>query len=280
MLNLRAGLFTARLAQGPEDIARAQQLRWLAFHPGADAAQLGGAEARLDADSFDARCRHVLLHERHSGALVGCFRLLVLPDGSRINDSYSAQFYDLHRLAAFPGPIAEVGRFCLHPGHAHPQLLRLGWAALTRLVDAAGVQLLFGCSSFRGVELATYGDAFALLKDRHLAPARWRPEARAPLRFHYAQALAAHRPDPQLALLALPPLLRSYLAMGGWVSDHAVVDPGLNTLHVFTALQIAAIPPARARALRALAAAAQAPAPAQGATARRKRPVDLSPAAR
>jgi putative hemolysin len=51
----------------------------------------------------------------------------------------------------------------------------------------------------------------------------------------------------------MPPLLRTYLAMGGWVSDHAVVDRDLGTLHVFTGLEIAAIPPGRARALRAVA---------------------------
>jgi putative hemolysin len=48
-------------------------------------------------------------------------------------------------------------------------------------------------------------------------------------------------------------LLRSYLSMGGWVSDHAVVDRNLNTLHVFTGLEIRSIPPARARILRAIA---------------------------
>jgi putative hemolysin len=50
----------------------------------------------------------------------------------------------------------------------------------------------------------------------------------------------------------MPPLLRSYLAMGGWVSDHAVVDRDLGTLHVFTGLEIGAIPAARARQLRAV----------------------------
>ena len=48
--------------------------------------------------------------------------------------------------------------------------------------------------------------------------------------------------------------LRTYLSMGGWVSDHAVIDASLNTLLVFTALEINAIPPARARLLRNLAA--------------------------
>ncbi len=51
----------------------------------------------------------------------------------------------------------------------------------------------------------------------------------------------------------MPPLLRSYLLMGGWVSDHAVVDRQMNTLHVFTGLEISAIPAARKRLLRAVA---------------------------
>ena len=51
----------------------------------------------------------------------------------------------------------------------------------------------------------------------------------------------------------MPPLLRTYLAMGGWVGRHAVLDRGLGTIHVLTAVETARIPPARARALRALA---------------------------
>jgi hypothetical protein len=38
--------------------------------------------------------------------------------------------------------------------------------------------------------------------------------------------------------------------MGGWVSDHAVVDIDLDTLHVFTGLEIGRVPKARARLLR------------------------------
>jgi L-ornithine Nalpha-acyltransferase len=67
----------------------------------------------------------------------------------------------------------------------------------------------------------------------------------------YADNLAPF--DPKAALAQTPALLRTYLVMGGWVSDHAVIDRALDTLHVFTALPIANIPPARARALRALA---------------------------
>jgi len=46
--------------------------------------------------------------------------------------------------------------------------------------------------------------------------------------------------------------LRTYLGMGGWVSDHAVIDRDLGTLHVFTGVEVAAIPDRRKRALRAM----------------------------
>ena len=56
-------------------------------------------------------------------------------------------------------------------------------------------------------------------------------------------------PDLAPDALRLPPLLRFYLALGARVSDHAVVDRDLDTLHVLTLLRPADIPPARLRAL-------------------------------
>ena len=45
----------------------------------------------------------------------------------------------------------------------------------------------------------------------------------------------------------MPPLLRGYLSLGGWVSDHAVIDPDLKTLHVFTGLEVKRVPSRRAK---------------------------------
>ena len=91
-----------------------------------------------------------------------------------------------------------------------------------------------------------------MLRDRHLAPKRFWPRVKAPNVFRFAARLR-RKPDRVKALKSMPPLLRSYLTMGGWVSDHAVVDRDLNTLHVFTGLEVGRIPPARARVLRAIA---------------------------
>ena len=249
MLNLRKGRYSARVAQTDADVALAQALRHLAFVAGRGGPARG--EAR-EADAFDARCRHVLVEDMATGALVCCFRLLDTAGGG-IGESYSAQFYDLSALRGFEGPMIEMGRFCLHPDWHDPDILRLAWGALTRLVDAEGVELLFGCSSFRGTDASAYGDAFAMLRERHLAPKRWLPRVKAPQVFRFAERLR-RKADARRAMLAMPPLLKSYLALGGWVSDHAVVDPEMNTLHVFTGLEIRKVPPARARLLRAVAA--------------------------
>lgn len=260
MKEMQRGRYRARLGRGAADLRRAQALRWLCFRArgeeGAAAWNDGGDGARFDADAFDARCDHVLIEDLKGGALVGCFRILRLRSGADVGQSYSAQYYGLDRLAAHPGPLVELGRFCLHPGHSDPHVLRLAWAFLTALVERSGATVLFGCSSFAGTDWDAYRDAFGLLRERHLAPRRWRPRIKAPQVVRFASRLRLFAPDRVRALSGMPPLLRSYLALGGWVSDHAVIDRDLDTLHVFTALEVGAVPARRVTSLRLLAGGA------------------------
>lgn len=244
MPRLTKGRYAARLAESPAEIAVCQGLRALAFR---------GTETGHDADSFDAACLHLMVHDTTDDTLVCCFRLLPLARGTEIARSYSAQFYELSALESFEKPMVEMGRFCIHPDRQDPDILRVAWGAMTGYVDAHDVGMLFGCSSFQGTDSAIYRDAFALLTAKHLAPTRWLPRVKAPRVFPFAAGLARVKPDLKRAMRVMPPLLRTYLAMGGWVSDHAVVDREMNTLHVFTGLEIGAIPPARARLLRATA---------------------------
>lgn len=236
---LQKGRFRVRQSTAQGDIARAQALRTLAF-------------GCADGDALDALCTHVLVEDVQSGEALCCFRMLLL-DRAGLSHSYSAQYYDVSALQAFGGVMVEMGRFCTHPDHSKdPDLLRCAWGAMTAYVDAHQVELLFGCSSFAGTDTDQYLDSFAMLKERHLAPQRWLPRIKAPKVFRFAAELRA-APDIKTALRKMPPLLRTYLMMGGWVSDHAVVDDKMNTLHVFTGVEISAIPSARKRLLRALA---------------------------
>jgi L-ornithine Nalpha-acyltransferase len=249
-VKLAKGRLVARMATGEADLGRAQDLRHVAFLAARGLRAPGGR----DVDDFDAHCDHVLIEDTATGQLLACFRLQRLAPAD-IGRSYSALFYDLAALQTFARPVMELGRFCLHPSVQDPEVLRLSWAAITRLVDDHGVGLLFGCSSFMGAEVGLHAEALAFLGQNHRAPAGLNPGRKS--------ADVADFPDraakPALGMAGLPPLLRSYLSMGGWVSDHAVIDRAMDTLHVFTGLETAKIPPARAKALRLLAAETPAP---------------------
>jgi putative hemolysin len=239
MKPLSKGTYTVRRACGARDMTAVFAVRAVCF------GIAGGA-----VDHFDTTATHVLVEQTATGQVVATFRMSVL-EGAQIGASYAAQFYDLHALAAFDGPMLELGRFCIHPDHSDPHILRIAWAALTAFVDETAVALLFGCASFAGTQTAPYLDAFALLRARHLGPEQWRPRIKAAQVYRFGERLC-RRPDIAKANAALPPLLRSYLVMGGWVSDHAVIDPEMGTVHVFTGLEIGAIPPVRKKLLRAL----------------------------
>ena len=242
------GRFKARLASSDEDVRSCQRLRYLAFIEARGLTQAG--RDHVDADEFDPLCEHMMVEDSRSGQLVCCFRMMPLNSGSEISRTYSAKYYDLRALEAYPGKLVEMGRFCIHPAWKDPAILRVAWTAMTRYVDDHEVELLFGCSSFYGVDADDYADAFALLKEKHIAPKRWLPRVKAPKVFRFARRIKLRRPNMKLALGRMPPLLRTYLVMGGWVSDHAVIDNELNTLHVFTGVEIARVPEGRARVLR------------------------------
>lgn len=242
---IRRGRYLARIAETPADIRSAQALRHLAFRGGAE------QDAR-DEDIFDSAFSHMLVEEQATGQVVCCYRFLVLQSGAETDQGYAAQFYDLSALSRIAGPMIEMGRFCSRPGLCDPDMLRLAWAAMTRLVDTHAVTMLFGCASLPGTDATLHRDSLALLAARYLAPECWRPKVKA------AEAIRLAPPDGEafderLGLLRMPALLRSYLQMGGKVSDHAVIDRDMDTLHVFTGVEVDAIPAARKRLLRAMA---------------------------
>jgi L-ornithine Nalpha-acyltransferase len=236
------GRYRVEAGYGAEALAQALPLRQRCFR----------SATGQGSDGFDPDCLQLVVRDVASDAVVCCYRLAMFQPG-QIIQSYSAQFYRLDRLQGFAAPLLELGRFAIHPDWHDPDILRLAWAAMTRLVDGQGVGLLFGCASFEGAAMAPHRAALRWLSERYLAPEIWRPQLGAAETLAYARDLAADAPDLAAAMAQMPPLLRSYLLMGGWVSDHAVLDHDLDTLHVFTAVEIATIPPARARALREIA---------------------------
>lgn len=240
MRPLQKGRLVARLAEGPADLARV-----LAFRAAAFPRRSGQEE-----DAQDALSAHVMVEGE--GALLAYYRVMLFGWGAGLAQGYAARFYDVGPLSGYAKPIAEMGRFCVASGGVHPDVLRLAWGAMTRLVDEGQAGLLVGCTSFRGAGWESHRPGLALLAAEFLGPPEHRPGRKAPEIVDFP-AVAGPVTDRRASLAALPPLLRTYLAMGGWVSDHAVVDRELDTLHVFTCVEVDKVPAARVASLRAVA---------------------------
>jgi len=230
----------ARLAHGKADMGRVMAFRRAAFP------RAHGSEE----DEQDALSTHVMVED--ATGLLAYFRLMLFGWGAGLAQGYAARFYDVAPLAGYARPIAEPGRFCVAPGGVHPDVFRLAWGTMTRLVDEGQAGLLVGCTSFRGADWTLHRAGLALLAQGHIGPVEHLPGCKAAEVVDFPR-LAGPVTDRREALAALPPLLRTYLGMGGWVSDHAVVDRKLDTLHVFTCVEVDRIPPARAASLRSIA---------------------------
>lgn len=240
------GRLRLSLAQTEQDMEQVATLRQVRFR-----GNKGG-----DLDRFDPLCQHLLITECDGTEALACARLRML-DGAALDHGYSAQFYDLTPLVAAGLRGLELGRICIAADRRQdPDILRALLAGIAQRADALAVDLLIGCASFKGDDPARHAAALGWLCKRHVGPPHLRPGKRDALAFDLPPD--ADKADQKGAMQTIPPLLRLYLGMGGWVSDHAVRDPNLDTLHVFTAVEIARIPPNRKRLLMGLTQSGQA----------------------
>ncbi|MCL1627269.1 GNAT family N-acetyltransferase [Roseibaca sp. V10] len=231
------GRLTLRFARDATDMAQVAQLRRVRFRDNHGA----------DMDRFDPLCQHMLVVEGDTPAALACARVRLL-DGPELDAGYSAQFYDLSPLASAGLRGLELGRVCIASDRRQdPDILRALLAGIALHAEAEKADLLLGCASFKGDDPARHAAALGWLKMRHIGPSALCPKKRDALAFDLPEA--GSLADQKMAMQSIPALLRLYLGLGGWVSDHAVRDPNLNTLHVFTAVEIARIPPARKRLL-------------------------------
>jgi putative hemolysin len=233
---LRAGNLGVRVASTEWEVRAAQALRYRVFYGEMGArADAQTAASGLDADEFDAVADHLLVldHDRGEGpeSVVGTYRLIRREAAARIGRFYSAAEYDIAPILAFPGEILELGRSCTDAAYRTRGTLQLLWGGIAAYVFRHGIALMFGCASLPGTDLEENAAQLSYLHHHHLAPEALRPRA-LESRYVPMERLPRGAYDAKAALLALPPLIKGYLRLGGFVGDGAVIDPQFNTTDV------------------------------------------------
>ncbi|MCE0743197.1 GNAT family N-acetyltransferase [Acetobacter sicerae] len=233
---LRGGNLGVRIASTPEEIEAAQELRYRVFFEEMGAQPDERAfRLKRDMDEFDEYADHLLVidHAVSSGAagVVGTYRLMQGDRAAKLGRFYSESEFDIGPLKKFPGRLLEVGRSCIDVRYRGRAAMQLLWRGIASYIFLHKIDVLFGCASLPGTNPEELSEELTYLYHNHLAPPALRVKALPDRRVEML------RQDPltldrRRALTRLPPLIKGYLRLGGYVGDGAVVDPQFKTTDV------------------------------------------------
>ena len=235
-VDVEAAGLRIRLAEDEGEVEAAQHLRYRVFYE--DMAAKPTAEmaaSRRDFDSYDEFCDHILVFDRarDSGpdAVVGTYRVMRRDQARRRGQFYTSDEYDIQCLLDYPGEILELGRSCVDADYRTGPTMQLLWRGIAEYVFHYDIDIMFGCASLPGTDPDALGLPLTYLHLHHLAPPALRPAARRE-RFVSMERLAKDEVDVAAARRAVPPLIKGYLRLGGFVGEGAVVDYDFGTTDV------------------------------------------------
>ena len=231
-----AGSLEVRLAATAAEVEAAQALRYRVFYEEMSAQPSDETRAtRRDADRFDTWCDHLLVIDRRRGegpaGVIGTYRLLRREAAARAGGFYTQTEFDITPLLAMPGPILELGRSCVDAEYRTRPTMQLLWRGISAYVFQNHIALMFGCASLPGTDPEALALPLSYLYYHHLAPPALRPCALDARRVDM-RLMAPGDVDPRAAMAVLPPLIKGYLRLGGFIGDGAVIDHPFNTTDV------------------------------------------------
>ncbi|WP_428677733.1 GNAT family N-acetyltransferase [Reyranella sp.] len=232
-----AGDFEVRLAQTAAEIEAAQVLRYRVFYEEMSAQPSPQMKALgRDFDPFDEVCDHLLVLDRRRGegpeGIVGTYRLIRRSAAAKMGRFYSSAEYDIQKMLDYPGEVLELGRSCIARDARNTATMQMLWRGIALYAYHYNIQVMFGCASIPGIDPAQHAQALSYLHHHHLAPPEIRVRA-LPHRYVKMDMLEAGSYDPRKAMARVPPLIKGYLRLGGFVGDGAVIDHEFNSTDVF-----------------------------------------------
>jgi putative hemolysin len=246
----RIGSLEVRLASTPNEIRRAQRLRFRVFY-GEMSAKPDAAMrlARRDVDAFDWVCDHLLVLDHavlrgptRKPTVVGTYRLLRQDIAEKNTGFYSASEFDIGALLSRHNgnKFVELGRSCVLAPYRNKRTVELLWHGIWTYVLRHKLDAMVGCASLEGTDPNKLALQLSFLHHHARAPEAWRVRA-LPERYVEMNRMQKSEIDPKAALHALPPLIKGYLRIGATFGDGAVIDKQFGTTDVFVVLPVSTI---------------------------------------
>lgn len=235
LLTTSGTVYRALLAAAPDQVRRAQALRYQVFNLELNEGLAESHETGLDEDAFDGICDHLLVEHVPSGTIVGTYRLQTGTAAAAGRGYYSALEFDFSPFEPLRRQLIELGRACVHQQHRNLHVLGLLWKGIADYAAARGARYLCGCSSLTSQDPAVGADAYSQLCRRHLAT----PEFRTRPHPAFECPLDGVAPEPT----PLPKLLRAYLNLGAVICGPPAIDREFKTIDFLTLLDLDRVSP-------------------------------------
>lgn len=234
---ITAGNLLVKLAATEREVEQAQALRYSVFvdEMGAQVPEEAYALKR-DIDEFDPICDHLLVmdmarEDEGENPVVGTYRLLRSSIARQHNTFYTQDEFDISAILASGGESLELGRSCVHQDYRTRATMQLLWRGIGAYIMRYDIEWMFGCASFNGTEVEPIKKQLSYLYHHHLAPPECRTKAQ-PDRYIGMNLVPKEETEHPRVVASLPPLIKGYLRLGGYVGDGAVLDPAFNTIDV------------------------------------------------
>jgi putative hemolysin len=238
-----SGALEVRLAETEHEVEQAQRLRYTVFYQEMSAVPSPRMrETGRDFDKYDDVCDHLLVVDRDAHdedgqpLVVGTYRLTRKKDADKVGGFYTSSEYDLTAMLNGLSPdtkYLELGRSCILKSYrARPGTMQLLWKGLMAYVARFDIDLMFGCASLPGIDVAEMALPLSYLHHFHAMPEHLRVKARPEL-YVAMNRMPKEAIDEREGIRSLPAMLKGYVRAGCCIGDGAVVDRQFGTTDVF-----------------------------------------------
>ena len=220
------GKYITGIAGTRRCVEEALQLRFRIFNIELGEGLNSSRDTGLDEDEFDDQMTHLVLLHRHSGELVGTYRMQTVAQAMAAGGMYSAREYDLTQLEPYFDKLVELGRACLAAEHRKLAAIMNLWLGIGAFMNLHASRYVFGCCSLTSVDPDDGWRALKTIRSNgHL-----HPELLLPANEAHSCGPASRENDPELSAIPLPKLFRAYMRIGTKVISEPAIDREFGTV--------------------------------------------------
>ena len=258
-IHAEVGRYRLRLAQSSEDREAACRLRFRVFNIELGEGLESSYQTGIDTDQFDEFCEHLLVEDKQEDhpvrRIVGTYRMQSGVTAAHHAGYYSEQEFNLAPYEPLRPGILELGRASIDREHRTPEVLTLLWRGIAQYATDMGLRYLIGCSSLTSQDPAEGWQMY-----RQLEHYRVPPEFETTPTAAYACPVEQQDPDAQSsclgesssaehaaegpraesakAVVKVPKLLKTYLAIGARIAAPPAWDREFGTIDFLTLLDL------------------------------------------